>query len=156
MTQRPPAFAQVQNCIFPVFFLKHVFFKIGPPSWCKALIDFERCRTQIIASRTMVPNLDEITMGRIQNDLVGYCRQRRANMLRTRLSTDTPELDNLREVVFSIPLVSAFVKSLFSKMDYNQSKHRSQLADDTLFCIVMIPLSQTPSCRCQVTCSWKP
>ena len=83
-----------------------------------------------------VPNLDDVTMGHIQNDLVVYCRQRHTNMLRTGLTSNTPELDNLREVVFSIPLVSAFVESLFSKMDYNQSKHRSRLADDTMSAIL--------------------
>ena len=93
-------------------------------------LDFEKCRAQIIVERSRCGSRDAVSRGRIIHDLLGYCRQNRDDLLRAHTETDTPELDLLRVVVFSIVLVSAFVESLFSKMEYNQSKVRSRLGDD--------------------------
>jgi hypothetical protein len=54
------------------------------------------------------------------------------------LATDTADLDDLRIAVFSIALVSSFVESLFSKMDYNQSKIRNRLGSGMMSAILHI------------------
>ena len=72
----------------------------------------------------------------IIHDLVGYCRDKRADVLRVNLKTDTPDLDNLCCAVFLITLVSAFVGSSFSKIDYNQSKIRSRHTDKMMSSIL--------------------
>ena len=56
----------------------------------------------------------------------------------TGLPTPTPEYDKLSVAVFSIPLTSAFIESLFSKMNYTQSKIRSNLKDSTMTTILHV------------------
>ena len=47
--------------------------------------------------------------------------------------------------VFSIPIVSAFVESLFSKMNYNQNKQRSGLLDTTTTSILHVHDTVVPN-----------
>ena len=70
--------------------------------------------------------------------LLGYFREQRQAILRSKLETETAELDKLRCAIFSIALVSAFVESLFSKMEYNQSKRRSSLSDKMMSAILHV------------------
>ena len=69
---------------------------------------------------------------------MGYFRQRRESALRVGLETDTPDLDDLGIAVFSIALVSSFVESLFSKMEYNQSKISSRLGTNMMSAILHV------------------
>ena len=69
---------------------------------------------------------------------MGYFREQRQALLRPKLETETAELDKLRCAIFSIALVSAFVESLFSKMEYNQSKSRSSLSDKMMSAILHV------------------
>ena len=101
-------------------------------------INFDSVRQQIIDEHASMLSLPKDTKNRIIHDLVGYCRDKRAALAQANLATDTAELDKLRCAVFSIALVSAFVESLFSKMDYNQSKIRSRLADDTMTAVLHV------------------
>jgi len=50
----------------------------------------------------------------------------------------TAEYDKLYHVVFSIPLTSSFVESLFSKMTYNQTKTRSHMTDSKMSSILHV------------------
>jgi hypothetical protein len=61
-----------------------------PPVWdalkdicSRRSLDFDKCRQQIIQERAKMPNLDDLTRGRVRNDLVGYCRKRREAALRS-------------------------------------------------------------------------
>ena len=122
-------------------------------------IDFEKCRLQIIEDRSRAPSLDTETRGRILHDLVGYCRERQQSLAATGTGSDSAELDALRCTVFSLGLVSAFVESLFSKMEYNQSKTRNRLASSTMSSILHVhdalvadpcdPLSSTMKLKTQ-------
>ena len=69
-------------------------------------------------------------------DLAQYLRDRQQMYVMTQIETETPDYDELCQAVFSIPLTSSFVESLFSKMAYNQSKIRSSLADATMSSIL--------------------
>ena len=95
----------------------------------------------------------------IQTDLLQYYHsQRRA---RVAVGGDDPQTRCLHEyaiAVFSIPIVSAFVESLFSKMNYNQNKSRNRLLDETTTSILhvhdtvvpnpLLPLDGKISLRC--------
>ena len=104
-----------------------------PPVW-DALNDicdrrglqFDKCREQIVQQRTSMISLDQVRKGQVVGDLVGYFREQRQALLRSKLETETAELDKLRCAIFSIALVSAFVESLFSKMEYNQNKREKK------------------------------
>ena len=50
----------------------------------------------------------------------------------------TVAYDALCSAIFSIPLSSSFVESLFSKMGYNQNKIRSSLNDSTMSSILHV------------------
>ena len=116
-----------------------------PPVWdalrdiCKRRgLEFDKCRDQILQQRVTMLSLDKERKGQIICDLVGYLRDQRQAILQSNLETETPDLDKLRCAVFSIALVSAFVESLFSRMDYNQSKIRSRLSDDMMSAVLHV------------------
>ena len=50
----------------------------------------------------------------------------------------TPEYDSMTVAIFSIPITSSFVESLFSKMNYNQHKIRNRLASSTMSSILHV------------------
>ena len=77
-------------------------------------------------------------------DLCGYLRDRHMMFAMTVRESPTPDYDALCEVVFSIPLTSSFVESLFSKMLYNQSKIRSRLSDSRLSTILYLHDTSLP------------
>ena len=77
-------------------------------------------------------------------DLCGYLRDRHTIRVMTMTESPTPDYDALCAVVFSIPLTSSFVESLFSKMVYNQSRIRSRLADSRLSSILHLHDSALP------------
>ena len=101
-------------------------------------LNFDMCRQQIIQDRSRAPSLDPMTRTLILHDLVGYCRERQRSFISSGTETDSPDLDSLRVAVFSLGLVSAFVESLFSKMEYTQSKSRSRLGSDMMSSILHV------------------
>ena len=94
--------------------------------------DFADCREEILAMRASAPGLDPQSKALIRSDLCAYLRERREGFLLTRDESKTPAYDALCVAIFSIPLSSSFVESLFSKMVYNQHKIRSSLKDQTM------------------------
>ena len=77
-------------------------------------------------------------------DLCGYLRDRLTMFVMTRMESPTPDYDALCVVVFSTPLTSSFVESLFSKMLYNQIKIRTRLSDSRLSAILHLHDSVVP------------
>ena len=101
-------------------------------------IDFHNCQEQILEMRANVPNLSAIDKAMIQADLRGYLQQRHQSFVVTLTPSPTPEYDTFCTAVFAIPLTSAFVETLFSKMNYNQHKIRNRLRDDTMSSILHV------------------
>ena len=99
-------------------------------------IDFFLCKQQIIRLRPQARALDKESKAMIKTDLAQYLRDRQQILAMTQTETVTAEYDELCQAVFSIPLTSSFVESLFSKMAYNQSKIRTRLADTTMSSIL--------------------
>ena len=99
-------------------------------------IDFYKCQEQINDLRSQSKHLDKESKAMIKMDLAQYLRDRQQMYVMTQIETETPDYDELCQAVFSIPLTSSFVESLFSKMAYNQSKIRSSLADATMSSIL--------------------
>ena len=99
-------------------------------------IDFHACKEQIIELRAEASALDKDSKAMIRMDLVQYLRDRQQMYSMTKVESPTPAYDELCQVVFSIPLTSSFVESLFSKMTYNQSKIRTRLKDTTMSSIL--------------------
>ena len=88
-------------------------------------LNFHECQRQIIRLRSEARDLDQDSRAMIRMDLCGYLRDRHMMFAMTVTESPTPDYDALCEVVFSIPLTSSFVESLFSKMLYHQIKIRS-------------------------------
>jgi len=86
----------------------------------------------------MTPDLPITTKALIRTDLCAYLRERHETACITLTPTKTEAYEKLCVVVFSIPLTSSFVESLFSKMAYNQHKTRSQLSDSTMSSILHV------------------
>ena len=101
-------------------------------------LDFAKCQEQILDVRAGAESLDETSSSMIRMDLCSYFRYRHSTFVRTGTASPTPDYDKLCQVVFSIPLTSAFVESLFSKMAYNQSKYRARLKDSTMTSILHV------------------
>ena len=101
-------------------------------------LDFDECREDIVHLRSIVPNLDSTSQDLIVTNLCEFCRRRRSTFVNTSTPSPTPEYDKLCAAIFSIPLTSAFVETLFSKMAYNQHKVRASLKDKTMSSILHI------------------
>ena len=99
-------------------------------------VDFDVVQSDIIDMRAAAPDFDKATKTHIQRHLCGYLRERLASFASGGIETPTPEYDKLCIAVFGIPLTSAFIESLFSKMAYNQSRIRNSLADNTMSSIL--------------------
>jgi hypothetical protein len=93
---------------------------------------FADCREEILHMRASAQDLDPQSRALIRSDLCAYLRERREGFVVTYDTSPTPAYDALCAAIFSIPLSSSFVESLFSKMVYNQSKIRSSLKDQTM------------------------
>ena len=89
-------------------------------------------------------DLDRQSQSMIRMDLCGYMRDRLKMHQMTYTDSPTPEYDKLCRDIFSIPLTSSFVESLFSKMTYNQSKIRSRLTDSKMSSILHLHDSALP------------
>ena len=100
--------------------------------------DFDSVREEILRMRAQAQNLDIESKSLIRSDLCAYLRERRQGFLTVGAESPTPAYDALCTAIFSIPLSSAFVESLFSKMSYNQHKIRSSMKDDTMSAILHI------------------
>ena len=107
-------------------------------------IDFHKCQDQILGMRSNVPNLSVQDKAMIQMSLSGYLQQRHRVFVTTSTSSPTAEYDKFCAVMFSILLTSAFVESLFSKMNYNQHKIRNRLKDKTMSAILHVHDSVLP------------
>ena len=107
-------------------------------------LNFHNCQQQIVRLRGEARDLDQDSRAMIRMDLCGYMRDRHLMFAMTATQSPTADYDELCEVVFSIPLTSSFVESLFSKMLYNQSKIRSRLADSRLSAILHLHDSSLP------------
>ena len=107
-------------------------------------LEYHLVREQILQIRVEGPDLDKESKALIRMDLCGYLRDRRRMYQMTYVPSPTPEYDKFCQVVFSIPLTSAFVESLFSKMSYNQSKIRSRLTDSKMSSILHLHDSALP------------
>ena len=107
-------------------------------------LNYHNCKEQILTMRAQAENLDVESKSMIRMDLCGYLRDRHAVHVMTQTESPTPDYDKLCAVVFSIPLTSSFVESLFSKMVYNQSKIRSRLRDSRLSSILHLHDSALP------------
>ena len=103
--------------------------------WRRGL-NFHDVKEQAIIIRSEAQNLDAQSKATIRMDLCSYLRDRHSTFVMTMTESPTPEYDKFCEVVFSIPLTSSFVESLFSKMSYNQYKIRSRLTDSRLSSIL--------------------
>ena len=101
-------------------------------------IDFDKVQEQIVNARADADQLDDVERSAIRADLCGFLRQRHAEYVRQNDTCPTPELDQLCAAVFSISIVSAYVESLFSKMEYNQNKTRNRLKDSTMSAILHV------------------
>ena len=99
-------------------------------------IDFDTVQSDIIDIRADAQDLDRASKTHIQRHLCGYLGERLTSFASRGEETPTPEYDKLCRAVFGIPLTSAFIESLFSKMAYNQSKIRCSLADTTMSSIL--------------------
>ena len=107
-------------------------------------LNFHKCKEQVLLIRSQAPDLDAQSKALIRMDLISYLRDRHAVYAMTMTPSPTPDYDKLCEVVFSIPLSSSFVESLFSKMSYNQYKIRSRLSDSRLSSILHLHDSVVP------------
>ena len=107
-------------------------------------IDFHKCKDDIVTIRAEAPDLDRQSQAMIRMDLCGYMRDRLQMYQMTSTPSPTPEYDRLCRAIFSIPLTSSFVESLFSKMTYNQSKIRSRLCDSKMSSILHLHDSTLP------------
>ena len=107
-------------------------------------VDFDDCREELMGMRAEAVDLNDRAKSHIRVDLCGYLRNRRATFIHTSTPTPTPAYDRICVAFFSIPLTSAFVESLFSKMTYNQHKIRSRLADSTMTSILHVHDSILP------------
>ena len=108
-------------------------------------IDFHQCQREIIASRVRAQQLDTQEKSRIRADLLTYLRETIDDR------PDTPALDTARTAVFSISLTSSFVESLFSKMEYNQSKVRSRMSASTTAVCRRYSMYMMPTCLIRET-----
>ena len=99
-------------------------------------LDYDLCKEQIVEMRATAADLNPDDRQLIRLDLCGYLRERHAGFVAANTPSPTEEYDKLCSAVFSIPLTSSFVESLFSKMEYNQSKIRSSLKDETMSAIL--------------------
>jgi len=99
-------------------------------------VDYDVCREELVGMRAEAKDLNDQAKSLIRMDLCGYLRKRHASFVQTSTPTPTAEYDRICVAFFSIPLTSAFVESLFSKMAYNQNKIRSRLADTTMTSIL--------------------
>ena len=108
-------------------------------------LDYHSCKEQILTVRAQAESLDIESKAMIRMDLCGYLRDRHSVFVMTQTESPTPDYDKLCAVVFSIPLTSSFVESLFSKMVYNQSKIRSRLRDSRLSSILHLHDSALPN-----------
>ena len=112
-------------------------------------VDFDLFREQVNEIRAEAPSLDVEDKALIKTNLCAYLRQRHKTFILTRTESPTPEHDEVCQFVFSIPITSAFVESLFSKMAYNQGKLRPNLKDTTMTSILhmhdaVLPNPQQP------------
>lgn len=112
--------------------------------WRRGL-NFHDVKEQAIIIRSEAQNLDAQSKATIRMDLCSYLRDRHSTFVMTMTESPTPEYDKFCEVVFSIPLTSSFVESLFSKMSYNQYKIRSRLTDSRLSSILHLHDSAVPN-----------
>ena len=101
-------------------------------------MDFDTCRNDILQMRADAGDLDTASKAMIRSDLCAYLRERRQEFVTTGDESPTPAYDALCVAVFSIPLSSAFIESLFSKMAYNQHKIRNRLTDETMSSILHV------------------
>ena len=101
-------------------------------------IDFGKVQDQIVNARDDADQLDDVQRSVIHADLCGFLRQRHTKYVRQNDTSPTPELDQLCAPVFSIAIVSAYVESLFSKMEYNQNKTRNRLKDSKMSAILHV------------------
>ena len=101
-------------------------------------VDFDDCQENIIGMRAEAVDLNKQAKSLIRTDLCGYLRNRHSTFVQTRTPSPTPAYDRICVAFFSIPLTSAFVESLFSKMTYNQHKIRNRLADATMSSILHV------------------
>jgi hypothetical protein len=108
-------------------------------------VDYDDCKEQLLAMRSEVPSLDVTSKAMIRTDLCGYLRHRHSVFVTTSTESPTPQYDLICMAFFSIPLASAFVESLFSKMAYNQHKIRSRLKDDTMSSILHVHDAVVPN-----------
>ena len=99
-------------------------------------LDYDLCKEQIVEMRSAADGLHADDRQLIKLDLCGYMRERHAGFVAANRPSPTEEYDKLCCAVFSIPLTSSFVESLFSKMEYNQGKARSRLKDETMSAIL--------------------
>ena len=117
-----------------------------PPVWdalkdlCRRRgIDFNAVQHDITHTiRPSASDLDVHSREFIRSDLCGYLRDRHDGFVAVLRPSPTPEYDKMCYAVFSIPLTSSFIESLFSKMAYNQSKIRPNLADTTMTSILHV------------------
>lgn len=101
-------------------------------------VDYDDCKDQVLMMRAQVTTLDVTSKAMIRTDLCGYLRHRHSVFVSTFTESPTPQYDLICMAFFSIPLTSAFVESLFSKMAYNQHKTRSRLKDETMSSILHV------------------
>jgi len=101
-------------------------------------IDYTNLRTEIIQLRSEFPDLDTVTKAQIHADLIQYYRLRKDAQVLTLTGSPTKCLDEFAIAVFSTAIVSSFVESLFSKMNYNQNKSRMRLKDHTTSSILHV------------------
>ena len=128
-------------------------------------IDSTHLRTVVNARRAEYPDLNPVDREQIQADLLQYYRRKHETRVLHGATGDgdgdngaTRCLHEYATAVFSIPIVSAFVESLFSKMNYNQNKSRNRLLDETTTAILhvhdtvvpnpLLPLDGTFPLRC--------
>ena len=95
-------------------------------------VDYDDCQEQILGMRAEAADLPEQEKSMIRTDLCDFLRNRHEMFVNNLIPSPTPAYDRICVAFFSIPLSSAFVESLFSKMAYNQHKIRNRLADSTM------------------------
>ena len=101
-------------------------------------VDYDECKEELLLMRAQVPSLDVTSKAMIRTDLCGYLRHRRAVCVTTLTESSSPQYDLMCMAIFSIPLTSAFVESLFSKMAFNQNNIRTRLKDETMSSILHV------------------
>ena len=108
-------------------------------------IDSTTLRTAVNAQRAEYPDLNPVDREQIQADLIQYYASKHRLAVAGGDSGISRCLNDYAIAVFSISIVSAFVESLFSKMNYNQSKRRSRLLDTTTTSILHVHDTVVPS-----------